>query len=165
MTVLLILMPGDEVRAQKIESASAAIRSTEVENYEEDYRVLKLKAFLGEYNSPLAKHSTTFIYFSDVYNLDWRVLPAITGVESTFGKNIPVQSYNAYGWANGKYKFSSWDASIYKVSKAMKEKYFDQGLNTTRKISRVYAPPSNSWAWKVDYFVEKIDPISLEFDL
>jgi hypothetical protein len=78
-------------------------------------------------------------------------------VESTFGKQIPSYSYNAYGWNNGNFRFKSWEDSIEIVSKALREKYFDRGLNTPYKIGPVYAPPSKTWASKVSFFMQKIE--------
>jgi len=93
------------------------------------------------------------------------MVAAISGVESTFGKRIPENSYNAYGWANGNYYFESWEDSIAIVSKTLREKYYDRGATTLNQIARRYAPPSSSWAWKVNYFMEKIDPVPLPFTI
>jgi len=130
-----------------------------------DFRVRRLKDFLSRYNSPLAPYAEDFVKSADTYNIDWRLVPAIAGVESTFGKHIPKGSYNAYGWANGNHKFTSWENSIEVVTSTLRQKYYDKGANTLSKISRRYAPPSTSWAWKVDYFMNKIDRIPVEFDL
>ena len=85
------------------------------------------------------------------------MVPAITGVESTFGKQIPTNSYNAYGWANGAYLFESWEQSIDHVSQVLKEKYVERGLDTPYKMGPVYAPPSKTWASKVVYFMNQIE--------
>lgn len=130
-----------------------------------DFRVRRLKDFLEKYNSPLAPYAEDFIKSADTYNIDWRLVPAIAGVESTFGKHIPKGSYNAYGWANGNHKFTSWENSIEVVTSTLRQKYYDRGADTLPKISRRYAPPSTTWAWKVDYFMNKIDSIPVEFDL
>lgn len=130
-----------------------------------DLRKERLATFFKKYNSPLTDYSGQFIYWADRYNIDWRLVPAITGVESTFGKRIPYKSYNAYGWANGNYRFKSWDESIEHVSKTLREKYYDKGATNINKIARRYAPPSNSWSWKVKFFMKKIDSTPVEFDL
>lgn len=130
-----------------------------------DQRVLTLQKFLYKNNSPLTDYAFYFIYFADEYDLDWRLVPAITGVESSFGKRIPKNSYNAYGWNNGNYKFLSWEESIEIVSRTLRQKYYDRGLDSIDKISRRYAPPSKTWGWKVKYFMEKIEPIPIEFEL
>jgi hypothetical protein len=130
-----------------------------------DLRAVRLKLFLDKYNSPLANHAGRFVYWADVYNVDWRLVPAITGVESTFGKRIPQNSYNAYGWANGAYRFTSWDNSIEHVTKVLRTKYIDRGATSIDKIARIYAPPSSTWSGNVKFFVNKIDSTPLEFDL
>ena len=127
-----------------------------------DPRVSVLEDYLKSHNSPLAPYASHFIERADFYGLqDWRLVPAITGVESTFGKAIPKNSYNAYGWANGAYSFNSWEESIDVVTKSLKTKYIDRGANTIEKIGRIYAPPSHTWAGKVHFFMDKIS----EFDL
>ena len=130
-----------------------------------DYRVFLLKNYLESHNSPLAESSKDFVAYADKYNLDWRFVPAITGVESTFGKRIPRNSYNAYGWANGNYYFKSWPESIEIVSKTLREKYIDNGADSINKIARIYAPPSPDWSWKVKWFMSEIDNIPLAFTL
>jgi hypothetical protein len=122
-----------------------------------DNRVEKLVAFLEEYDSPLVPYAQDFVEAADKYQIDWKLLPAITGVESTFGKQIPFNSYNAYGWNNGYYRFQSWEDSIEKVTQALKEKYYNRGLDNPYKIGRVYAPPSPSWGKRVDNFMKTID--------
>lgn len=147
-----------------ISESSAKLKSTTVsKNF--DHRQVILKKFLKSHNSPLAYHAQILVKAADEYNLDWRLITAISGVESTFGRKTPLNSYNAYGWANGKYYFSSWEESIYYVSRELREKYIDRGANNIGKIARIYAPPSKTWAWKVRYFMNKIEPLPVEFAL
>lgn len=123
-----------------------------------DIRELKLRQYLEKQNSPLAKYAQVFIQSAKKYNLpDWRLVPAISGTESTFGKEIPANSYNGYGWANGTFYFQSWENSIDVVSKTLKHEYIDRGLNTVEKIAHVYAPPSTTWANHVQFFMNQID--------
>jgi hypothetical protein len=134
--------------------SSAVLKSVAVQP---DIRVAQLETFLAKYNSPLTPYAQDFVAMADKYQIDWKLVPAITGVESTFGKQIPSYSYNAYGWNNGNFRFKSWEDSIEIVSKALREKYFDRGLNTPYKIGPVYAPPSKTWASKVSFFMQKIE--------
>lgn len=129
-----------------------------------DYRVIKLRKYLESHNSPLSPYASEIVFWADYYQLDWRLVPAISGVESTFGKRIPRNSYNAYGWANGNYSFESWSQSVEVVSETLRTKYKDDGLVTLRQISRRYAPPSSTWTWKVNYFMNDIDTASVKFD-
>jgi hypothetical protein len=158
-----IALPADASANIDVAQSSAQIKRDT--NLSGDYRVISLENFLEKYDSPLAPYSAYFIEVADKYDLDWRLVPAITGVESTFGKRIPYNSYNAYGWANGAYSFESWDESIEVVSQTLKEKYIDKGATTVNEISRIYAPPSSTWAGKVKYFMKKIDPLPLSFTL
>src|SRR3989344_5119286 len=143
--------------------------SAEFEKYsfEEFYdpRIIKLEKYLKKHNSPLSEYANVLIWYADEQDLDWRLIPAISGVESTFGKRIPKNSYNAYGWANGNYSFVSWDDSIGIVAKTLREKYYDKGADDINKIARRYAPPSDTWAWKVKFFMNEIDSVPVEFDL
>ncbi|MCS7092203.1 MAG: hypothetical protein NZM26_02535 [Patescibacteria group bacterium] len=132
------------------------LKSLEIENIY-DMRVIKLRNFLTKHNSPLAPYAEIFVKSADKHNIDWRLVPAITGVESSFGKRIPPNSYNAYGWANGKHKFDSWESSIEHVTKTLREKYYNKGANTIEKIGRKYAPPSNTWSKNVRFFMNQID--------
>ena len=142
---------------------SASLKSNIINK--EDPRVEILENYLESHKSPLSSYSGKFIEVADIYNLDWRLIPAIAGVESTFGKRIPKNSYNAYGWANGIYKFGSWEESIEVVGKSLREKYIDRGAPSINRIARRYAPPSSSWAWKVKFFMGRIEPLPVYFDL
>lgn len=152
------------VHAQEISDSSAVLK-TEFQDNSFDYRVKNLTNFLARYNSPLASYASDFVNFADQYGLDYRLVPAISGTESTFGKHIPYKSFNAYGWANGEYKFTSWPNSIQIVSSTLREKYIDKGAPTISKIARRYAPPSTTWGGHVKYFVGKIDVLPLTFDI
>jgi len=123
----------------------------------QNQRTEQLRAFLEAYHSPLAPYARVFVEKAEQYQIDWKLVPAITGVESTFGRQIPYNSYNAYGWANGKASFGSWEESIEKVTKTLKEKYYDRGLDNPYKIGPVYAPPSSTWAGKVNHFMKEIE--------
>lgn len=143
----------------------ANAKSTRAQDAGFDYRVYKLKSYLESQKSPLADYAEDFVKYADIYEIDWRLVPAITGVESTFGKRIPANSYNAYGWANGEYRFSSWEDSIEHVSMTLRTKYIDKGAISISTIARRYAPPSSTWGSKVKYFMGKIDKLPLSYDI
>ena len=130
-----------------------------------DYRVYTLRKFLNQFNSPLTPYSQEFIKEADENGIDYRIVPAIAGVESTFGKQIPFNSYNAYGWANGNSSFKSWPDSIKTVTKTLKVNYVDRGATSIDKIAKIYAPPSKTWGGNVQYFMGKIDTLPLSFDI
>lgn len=154
--ILFISFP-QPVKAQDMAGESAVLTNKVLGIKMPDSRVDKLEKFLDSYNSPLTPYAACFIETADKYQIDWRLVPAITGVESTFGKRIPANSFNAYGWNNGNYRFGSWEESIEKVSLTLKEKYVNRGLDNPYKIGPVYAPPSKTWAGKVASFMRQID--------
>lgn len=161
--IVLILTSARGTYAQNISDSSAILVNKNTAGF--DYRIENLRNFLLKYNSPLAEYAKEFVSYADANNLDYRLIPAITGVESTFGKRIPVNSYNAYGWANGDYSFESWEDSIAHVSEVLKTKYIDRGAESIYEIARIYAPPSSTWGGKVSFFVNKIDTLPLNFDI
>lgn len=150
---------------EKVSEASATVfPQKEVEDEREE----KLRKFLKTYNSPLAAYSHFLVKTADQYYLDWKLLPAICGVETGFGNRAPFNSFNAYGWNNGKYYFKDWPDGIEIVSKALKENYIDRGVKTVEQIGPIYAT-SPLWAQGVAYFMRKIEnfnsPSTLQFSL
>jgi hypothetical protein len=169
LTILSILIIGALIKAGpsyglELENTISSSAQLKEETEEFDNRTQILEKYLDQFNSPLADYADEFIDAADAYDLDWRLLAAITGVESTYGKFIPRNSYNAYGWNNGAYAFQSWENSIWTVTKALKENYVDRGANTVEKIGRIYAPPSPFWSGRVKRIMAQIDS-QPQFDL
>jgi hypothetical protein len=123
-----------------------------------------LRDFLESYRSPLAPYAEYIIEISENYNLDWRLLTGIAGNESLFGRVIPYNSYNAWGWgvhSKGTLRFGSWEEGIETVAKGLKENYIDKGLTTIDLIATRYAPVSIQndypWADNVRFFMERLE--------
>ncbi|MBI4130819.1 hypothetical protein HY468_05865 [Candidatus Roizmanbacteria bacterium] len=155
------------VQAAEISGDSGKL-SVELQENTVDERVVKLKMYLEELKSPLAPYAQTFVTEADTYELgdNWSLVAAIAGVESTFGKHIPRESYNAWGWgiptgAKSGIGFDNWDHGIEIVTKGLKEKYIDRGADTPEKMSRIYAPPSKTWAGNVRFFMKKIEDVTV----
>jgi len=160
--VVFIVIAGVIPQSQALAYSDTAVTSATLTNTlvgveKSDGRIRTLTLFLDSYDSPLKDYAADFVKSADNYGVDWKLVPAITGVESTFGKFIPQGSYNAYGWANGNFYFQSWSESIDIVTKTLKERYIDKGADTVEKIAPIYAPPSRTWAGKVRYFMDKIE--------
>jgi len=127
----------------------------------EDMRIYMLSMYLSQKNSPLANKAGFFVIEADRLDLDWRLVAAISGVESTFGKHIPQHSYNAWGWgiptgASHGIGFSSWEEGITTVSEGLKYRYIDRGAVSIEAIGRVYAA-SPAWSAKVRWMISDID--------
>lgn len=157
VAALLVILPKP-VRAVEEFNAAAQLR-TQVVN--EDSRVAKLRKFLASHNSPLSEEAAHFVAEADRLNLDWRLVAAIAGVESTFGKFIPANSYNGWGWGvftgqQDGIHFDSWKDGITQVSEGLRLKYIDKGATTIEAIGHIYAA-SGAWPWKVRFFLNQIE--------
>ena len=161
---ILMLINTQKVFGQEKASASSAkiVNSDEVIN--EDYRVKILRDYLEEHNSPLAPNAADFVESADKYNLDWKLVAAISGVESTFGQAIPPDSYNGWGW--GVYgdhviRFGSWKEGIQTVSQGLRERYMNQwGGKDIYQIGAMYAA-SPAWAGHVELYMNSIQDFAL----
>ena len=128
-----------------------------------DGRAIIIENFFKEYKSPLANRAFVFVSVADKYSLDWKLLPAIAMQESNGGVKIINNSYNPFGY--GIYgslvvKFTSWEESIERVGKAIREDYLNKGLTSPVQIMAKYTPPSAAkgglWARSVSTFMEEL---------
>src|SRR5262249_29143298 len=99
LTVLLIPFFLSIGTPKAVAEASKYVNDQEmvVEAKPVDQRAVILKDYLAQYNSPLENHAQDFVDAADSYGIDWKLVPAISGVESTFGKAIPG-GFNGWGW-------------------------------------------------------------------
>lgn len=150
---IIILLPQKSYAQEKASRSSANIQNPTFKEGDSDYRVKILEKYLTQYDSPLTSNAKDFVYYADKYDLDWRLVAAISGVESTYGKEIPPYSYNGWGW--GVYgthviRFSSWKEGIATVSQGLREKYINQwGGDNIYEIGANYAS-SPHWANSVN---------------
>lgn len=145
--------------AQMTEAYAPVIAEADLERYR---KIVQLERFLAKYNSPLTPYSETFVNVADLYGLDWRLLPAIAGTESTFGKVHAEGTYNPFGWGNGYIRFASWEEGIERVGRGLFENYY---LNGARPldidgIGRIYAE-SPYWPRSVRFWMNKIETVQL----
>lgn len=136
--------------------SSAILAANPYPNGQDD-RIPALEEYLNDKDSPLADYADVFIAVADKYQLDWKLLPAIAGLESAFGKRYVQGTYNAYGWGGGYIHFNTWEDSIDTVSAALKSKYIDKGAVSANQIGRIYAPPNPAWGSLVTKIMSDID--------
>ena len=129
-----------------------------------DARAQILENYLTRYNSPLKQFSRYLVATADKYSLDFRLLVAIAQQESNLCKRIPPDSYNCWGfgiYGDKVTRFDSYEQAIEIVSKTLKEKYVDKGLNTPEEIMAKYTPPSveigGPWARGVNQFLAEME--------
>ena len=124
-------------------------------------KIESLEKFFEAQKSPLKDEADTFVRVAEKYDLDYRLLPAISCMESSCGKRMLPNSYNPFGWGiygkNAIY-FKSFEEAIETVGKGIAEKYVSKGLDTPEKIAPVYTPPNSvNWRNGVNFFIGKIE--------
>jgi hypothetical protein len=159
VTLLFLFAFADDAYAFEKASGSSAKIAVNKQSLNSDYRVKVLRDYLNKYNSPLTDSADEFVLYADQNNLDWRLVAAISGVESTFGHQIPYNTYNAWGWGiygTNMYYFKSWEDGISTISKGLRTNYIDKwGAQNIYQIGKFYAA-SPTWAQRVVYFMNKI---------
>ncbi|HLC94004.1 MAG TPA: hypothetical protein VJH96_00345 [Patescibacteria group bacterium] len=130
-------------------------QNTQNKNAEYLTKTTVIRKMLKEYNSPLIGDIDAFITTCKKYSLDCYLLPAIAGLESSFGAKIYPNSYNPFGWGGGYMMFRNWSEAIDTVGKGLRTNYIDKGATTISQIGRIYAPPSTTWASRVEFFVKR----------
>jgi len=158
ITVLIFLFAVQPAQAQNIGGQSATLASTltGVNNTVsgKSARDLRIKRYvirkvLAQYNSPMVDSVDAFIEACEQYDFDCYFLPAVAGVESTYGKQIYPNSQNAFGWGRGLIMFDTWDEGILTVGSKLQTNYIDRGAVTIEQIGSIYCE-GDTWAGKVN---------------
>ena len=99
-----------------------------------DYRFHLIRKFFQKSDCPAQSYAQAFLDASDRYDLDWRLLPSLSYIESTGGK--AARNNNLFGWDGGRAEFASPVAGILEVgnrlanSSLYKDKELDELLAT-----------------------------------
>src|SRR5450755_2155865 len=98
-------------------------------DYRNDPRLATLRSFFHNADCPAAEYAAAFLEAADYNELDWRLLPSLSYVESTGGKW--ARNNNLFGWDSGRAHFPSPVAGIravgYRLSHS--ELYKDKELD------------------------------------
>ncbi|MFZ2190450.1 MAG: hypothetical protein WAV48_06760 [Candidatus Magasanikiibacteriota bacterium] len=124
-----------------------------------DGRAAALRKYLRDQGSPLTSYAELIVKEADTYKLDWRLVPAISGIESRFCRITPVDTNNCWGWRGGPggdwQKFEDYGVGI-KVLTSRLALGYGIGL-TPYDIEPAYCPPcaasGHSWARSVTQFM------------
>jgi hypothetical protein len=164
IAIAITLIPQKAHAQYSATNSSPRLTSSNLKQMGFDSRVKTLTSFLKQYDSPLTPFASNFVELADKYNLDWKLVAAISGVESTFGKEIPPDSYNAWGWGvygDNVTRFNSWEDGIATISQGLRVRYMDQwGGKDIYEIGANYAS-SKAWAGHVEYYMDKIQEFAL----
>lgn len=136
-----------------------------------DSRVVAMEMLLQQFNSPMAPYAHVFVREADKNGNDWRLLVSISGVESGFGRIIPKDTFNAWGWKggpNGTFsKFDSWEDAIIHITNRLAEGY---GRDITpMRMESTYCPPCGStglhlWARGVETYMYMLSSYNEEIE-
>ena len=131
------------------------IMPTRVGAYDE--REAKMNVILVKYHSPMAGLEPALIKLAEEKGLDWTLLAAIAGTESSFGKRMPHECLNPYGWGiygDNKLCFESFEKAALAVADGISKKYNTTTLET---IARTYNKVSTEgWIRHTRFFMNKI---------
>lgn len=147
---------------QKTKSTSAtfAVSSSVVTpKYTHDNRGNALKKFLEQYDSELAPESQIFVDEADKNNIDWKLVAAISGVESSWAHAEPAHCYNSWGYGifgDQVHCFLSYKEAIQVISHDLRHLYMDHwGATDVYSIGHIYAA-SPTWAARVSANMQEI---------
>jgi hypothetical protein len=158
VAALFVLTVKDVNKKGEVLGASTTV-SYEIESKRVD-RVAALTKFFQKYRSPLAENAETFVQVADKYGMDFRLLPAISCMESTCAKHLIEGTYNPFGWGiygDNYISFSSYDDAIETVGEGIYDGYISKGLDEIWEIAPVYTPPNSiNWRNGVGFFMSQI---------
>lgn len=130
--------------------------------FEHDVRPLAMRAVLEKYNSPMVGYEVELIQIAEKYGLDWTLLAAIAGTESSFGKRMPANCINPYGWGiygDNKLCFKSFPEAAEAVAKGLSSRY---NISSLESIGRTYNKVSTEgWINHTKFFMNKIKNASI----
>ena len=123
-------------------------------DYRHDARLKTLQKFFRKAGCPAQKYSAVFLEAADVYDLDWRLLPSISFIESTGGK--AARNNNFFGWDSGRAAFPTPTAGIHAVGYrlAHSDLYRDKDVDG---ILATYNPNAD-YATRVKSVMRRISP-------
>jgi hypothetical protein len=98
----------------------------------DDPRLETLRSFFHTVHSPLEKLASVFINEADEHELDWRLLPGLSFVESASGRS--PRGNNIFGWNNGNSNFKTISEGIHVVASRLAESPMYRGKGLIQKL-------------------------------
>ncbi|MBV9763412.1 MAG: glucosaminidase domain-containing protein [Acidobacteriaceae bacterium] len=141
-------------RLEKIAAAKPAPVAP-TQPVESDPRTVRLKKFFSRLHCPVAYLADDFVHAADDNQLDWRLLPSISVVESGGGK--AYRNNNIFGWNNGAQAFPTLRAGLNQVAFKLGRSPLYQGKDSVGKL-RLYNPDEN-YVDTVVMVMRRISPV------
>lgn len=121
-----------------------------------DPRTKRLLEFFAKRKCPIRNLAKDFVEAADKNDLDWRLLPSISIIESSGGK--AYKNNNVLGWANCEQSFPSIRFGIHHVAaKLGKSKLY--GRKSTAEKLKLYNP-REIYAIRVNQVMRQISPVA-----
>ena len=124
---------------------------------EHDPRATQMRVVLTKYESPMVGLEDVLITTAEKYGLDWTLMAAIAGTESSFAKRMPHECINPYGWGiygSNKLCFKTLEDSIEGVASGLAKKY---NISSLESIAYTYNKVSTKgWISHTRFFMNKI---------
>lgn len=120
--------------------------------HRKDPRFEAVRKFFERGDCPAQDYTEAFIEAADRYELDWRLLPSLSYVESTGGKQ--AHNNNMFGWDSGRAQFASPTEGIHQVGYRLAH----SNLYRDKDLDGVLATynPSAEYAKKVKSVMRRI---------
>jgi peptidoglycan DL-endopeptidase CwlO len=137
----------------QVDPNSPLLESTDINALEKEANAIYIITSIDDYlcGSVLEGYGRAFYEAATAYGIDYRLLPAISCIESGKGSHC-FRSYNAWGW--GGINWSSWEESIWAVASGISRGYGKSA--TPESMGSIYCPTSNVWASNVRNEMEKM---------
>lgn len=119
-----------------------------------DPRLLRIKQYFLERECPAHVYAEDFVTAADQNNLDWRLLPSLSMVESTGGK--ASRNNNMFGWDNGDTGFRTSREGIYRVASRLNRSHLYRNKDLD-EILKTYNP-RNEYRDRVKLVMEQLGP-------
>jgi len=120
-----------------------------------DPRTVRLTAFFSKLRCPVAYLAQDFVEAADDNQLDWRLLPSISVIESGGGK--AARNNNIFGWDNGNQLFPTLRAGINQVAFKLGKSALYRNRDSVGKL-RLYNP-DETYVDKVLDVMNRISPV------
>jgi hypothetical protein len=120
---------------------------------EPDPRTVRLQKFLSKLHCPVAPLAEDFVHAADDNQLDWRLLPSISVIESSGGK--AYRNNNLFGW--GDRVFPTLLAGLNEVAFKLGRSSLYRNLDSPQKL-RFYNPDP-TYPDKVMTVMNRISPV------
>lgn len=119
-----------------------------------DARLVRLQQFFEARDCPLREVAADFLQAADRYALDWRLLPSISMIESSGGKDF--RNNNVFGWDTPLQSFSSVREGIHYVAAqlARSDRYKNKSLDGKLRTYN----PNPEYSGKVKAVMQALGP-------